>query len=127
MPQFVFCLIFFFDYTWIIIMPKMFSSDKLSPETHSVYVFVISWPQKNLQISNSHKQSKSSKAKQVKKGYRWNFAYTFYPIAAVKIIRLTNAKEFCIFKNIAASVINFGRRLCSSFLYFFIFYAKLWF
>ena len=109
----------FFNYSWIIMRPKIFSRDKLSPETHCVYVFVICWPLMNLIISNSHKQNKE------KKVFNWNFVYTFYPIAAVKIIRHLNAEEFCIFKNIAASVINFGRRLCSSFLYFSIFYAKL--
>ena len=51
----------FFNYSWIIMMPKIFSRDKLSPETHCVYVFVICWPLKNLEISISHKQSKEKK------------------------------------------------------------------
>jgi len=48
-----------------------------------------------------------------------------YLIAAVKFIRHTNAKKFCISKNIAPSVINFRRGLCSSFLCFFHFPCKV--
>ena len=49
----------------------------------------------------------------------------FFLFTAVKIIRLSNAGKFCIFKNMAPYIINFGRGLCSSFLCFFVFYAKL--
>ena len=91
----------------------------MSPETLCVYVFVICFPQKKLYISYLHDNSKENQ------GFQWKLVYIFYLFAAFKIIRLTNEEKICNFKNKAT--INFGRRLCSSFLCFFIFYAKLWF
>ena len=64
------------------------------------------------------------KAKKIKVFSVILLAIFFFIIAADEIIRRTNAEEFCILINISLFVIDFGSGLCSSFLCFFIFFAK---
>ena len=65
--------------------------------------------------------------KQGKSGFLVNLLLHFFSFIADKIIRRPNTKKFCIYKHIALAIINFRSWLCSSFLWFFIFYANLWF